>query len=178
MTHSKQHCWGACPPPPRSRRLCCNQVSKAAPTGEYLPTGSFMIRGKKNFLPPQGLVMGLGFMFKLEESCIGRHVGERAVRGGLDDDQLDQQPQQHQQRGDAGSEDQEDDSLAGGPGERGGTAALWSKGSCLTLGPIAGSQRSAPAVFGVYRNGLVAATNGAGGCCSWRHVSYLQAVHL
>lgn len=62
------------------------QVSKTAPTGEYLPTGSFMVRGKKNFLPPQGLVMGLGFMFKLEDSCIGRHVGERAVRGGLDDD--------------------------------------------------------------------------------------------
>jgi hypothetical protein len=35
---------------------CCMlllQVSKTAPTGEYLPTGSFMIRGKKNFLPPQ-----------------------------------------------------------------------------------------------------------------------------
>lgn len=27
------------------------QVSKTAPSGEYLPTGSFMIRGKKNFLP-------------------------------------------------------------------------------------------------------------------------------
>ncbi len=31
--------------------LC--QVSKAAPSGEYLVTGSFMIRGKKNYLPPQ-----------------------------------------------------------------------------------------------------------------------------
>lgn len=29
------------------------QVSKTAPTGEYLTTGSFMIRGKKNYLPPQ-----------------------------------------------------------------------------------------------------------------------------
>ena len=41
------------------------QVSKAAPSGEYLPTGSFMIRGKKNFLPPHPLVMGLSFLFKL-----------------------------------------------------------------------------------------------------------------
>ncbi|KIY94935.1 hypothetical protein MNEG_13027 [Monoraphidium neglectum] len=41
-----------------------HQVSKAAPTGEYLPTGSFMIRGKKNYLPPQPLVFGFGFMFK------------------------------------------------------------------------------------------------------------------
>jgi hypothetical protein len=40
-------------------------VSKAAPTGEYLPTGSFMIRGKKNYLPPQPLVFGFGFMFKV-----------------------------------------------------------------------------------------------------------------
>lgn len=44
---------------------CCVQVSKAAPTGEYLPTGSFMIRGRKNFLPPQPLVFGFGFMFKV-----------------------------------------------------------------------------------------------------------------
>ena len=33
-----------------------DQVSKTAPTGEYLPTGSFMIRGRKNFLPPHPLV--------------------------------------------------------------------------------------------------------------------------
>jgi hypothetical protein len=29
-----------------------DQVSKTAQTGEYLTTGSFMIRGKKNYLPP------------------------------------------------------------------------------------------------------------------------------
>ncbi|GAB4824054.1 hypothetical protein N2152v2_011100 [Parachlorella kessleri] len=56
------------------------QVSKAAPSGEYLVTGSFMIRGKKNYLPPQPLVMGFGFMFRLEESCVAAHVGERAPR--------------------------------------------------------------------------------------------------
>ena len=33
-----------------------SQVSKSAPSGEYLPTGSFMVRGKKNFLPPSHLV--------------------------------------------------------------------------------------------------------------------------
>lgn len=41
------------------------QVSKTAPGGEYLPTGSFMIRGRKNFLPPHPLIMGLTFLFKL-----------------------------------------------------------------------------------------------------------------
>lgn len=40
----------------RNRSPCpptCLQVSKTAPTGEYLVTGSFMIRGRKNYLPPQ-----------------------------------------------------------------------------------------------------------------------------
>ncbi|GMH40784.1 hypothetical protein BSKO_08688 [Bryopsis sp. KO-2023] len=57
-----------------------DQVSKTAPTGEYLSTGGFMIRGKKNFLPAAGLVFGFGYMFRLEESCIEDHRGERAPR--------------------------------------------------------------------------------------------------
>lgn len=55
-------------------------MSKTAPTGEYLTTGSFMIRGKKNYLPPCQLVMGLGFLFRLEDSSIERHKDERRVR--------------------------------------------------------------------------------------------------
>lgn len=61
------------------------QVSKTAPTGEYLTTGSFMIRGKKNFLPPCHLILGLSFLFKLEDSSVERHKGERKVRK-FDDD--------------------------------------------------------------------------------------------
>ncbi|XP_004055191.3 ribosome quality control complex subunit NEMF isoform X3 [Gorilla gorilla gorilla] len=57
-----------------------HQVSKTAPTGEYLTTGSFMIRGKKNFLPPSYLMMGFSFLFKVDESCVWRHQGERKVR--------------------------------------------------------------------------------------------------
>ena len=41
-----------------------SQVSKSAPTGEYLTTGSFMIRGKKNYLPPSHLILGFGILFK------------------------------------------------------------------------------------------------------------------
>jgi len=44
------------------------QVSKTAPTGEYLSTGSFMIRGKKNFLPPCRLELSFGMIFKLDET--------------------------------------------------------------------------------------------------------------
>lgn len=57
-----------------------DQVSKTAPTGEYLTTGSFMIRGKKNYLPPCQLIMGLSFLFRLEDSSIERHKNERRVR--------------------------------------------------------------------------------------------------
>ena len=42
-----------------------SQVSQTAQTGEYLKTGSFMIRGKKNYLPPVQLVLGFGVLFKL-----------------------------------------------------------------------------------------------------------------
>eukprot|EP00535_Pseudo-nitzschia_heimii_P001273 CAMPEP_0197180028 /NCGR_PEP_ID=MMETSP1423-20130617/4791_1 /TAXON_ID=476441 /ORGANISM="Pseudo-nitzschia heimii, Strain UNC1101" /LENGTH=1275 /DNA_ID=CAMNT_0042630047 /DNA_START=123 /DNA_END=3950 /DNA_ORIENTATION=+ len=55
-----------------------HQVSKTAPTGEYLTVGSFMIRGKKNFLPPTQLEMGLAVLFRLgDEDSILRHKDER-----------------------------------------------------------------------------------------------------
>lgn len=42
------------------------QVSKSAPSGEYLGTGSWFITGKKNFLPMANLIMGFGMMFRLK----------------------------------------------------------------------------------------------------------------
>ncbi|KAI9222333.1 fibronectin-binding protein A N-terminus-domain-containing protein [Blastocladiella britannica] len=57
-----------------------HQVSKSAPTGEYLTTGSFMIRGRKNMLPPSQLVYGFGIMFRVDEESRERHAGERASR--------------------------------------------------------------------------------------------------
>ncbi|KAI1876025.1 uncharacterized protein JN550_001521 [Neoarthrinium moseri] len=54
-----------------------DQVSKSAPTGEFLPTGSFMIRGKKNFLPPAQLILGFGIMFKISEESKAKHVKHR-----------------------------------------------------------------------------------------------------
>lgn len=62
-----------------------DQVSKTAPAGEYLTTGSFMIRGKKNYLLPCNLVMGFSFLFKLDDSSVFRHTDERRVRGAEDD---------------------------------------------------------------------------------------------
>ncbi|KAI1466573.1 uncharacterized protein F4812DRAFT_84259 [Daldinia caldariorum] len=54
-----------------------DQVSKSAPTGEFLTTGSFMVRGKKNFLPPAQLILGLGLMYKISEESKARHVKHR-----------------------------------------------------------------------------------------------------
>lgn len=45
-----------------------------------------MIRGKKNFLPPNPLVMGFGLLFRLDESSVAAHIGERRVRGRGDND--------------------------------------------------------------------------------------------
>jgi hypothetical protein len=52
-------------PPLPDQAVLLGQVSKTAPSGEYLPTGSFMVRGRKNFLPPHPLIMGLSLLFKL-----------------------------------------------------------------------------------------------------------------
>ncbi|VDK73476.1 unnamed protein product [Litomosoides sigmodontis] len=54
-----------------------HQVSRTAPTGEYLTPGSFMIRGKKNYIPTCQLQMGFGIMFQLDEESLERHAGER-----------------------------------------------------------------------------------------------------
>ena len=57
-----------------------SQVSKSAPTGEYLTTGSFMIRGKKNYLPPSHLILGFGILFKLGDESLESHKNERRVK--------------------------------------------------------------------------------------------------
>ncbi|TYZ65839.1 hypothetical protein PybrP1_008086 [[Pythium] brassicae (nom. inval.)] len=50
-----------------------DQVSKTAPTGEYLSTGSFMIRGRKNYIQPSRLEMGLAILFRVDESSVANH---------------------------------------------------------------------------------------------------------
>lgn len=40
-----------------------DQVSKTAPSGEYINKGSFMVRGKKKFLPESRLELGIGVLF-------------------------------------------------------------------------------------------------------------------
>ncbi|EDO01045.1 hypothetical protein SS1G_03519 [Sclerotinia sclerotiorum 1980 UF-70] len=58
-----------------------DQVSKAAPTGEFLPAGKFTIQGKKNFLPPAQLLLGFGILFQISDESKARHVKHRFQDG-------------------------------------------------------------------------------------------------
>eukprot|EP01022_Parablepharisma_sp_SALTPOND_P004315 TRINITY_DN120086_c0_g1_i1.p1 TRINITY_DN120086_c0_g1~~TRINITY_DN120086_c0_g1_i1.p1 ORF type:complete len:690 (-),score=178.76 TRINITY_DN120086_c0_g1_i1:4773-6842(-) len=69
-----------------------HQVSKTAPSGEYLQTGSFMIRGKKNYLYPSKLEMGFTYLFCLDEPSIANHINDRKVRVVEDESLLYGQP--------------------------------------------------------------------------------------
>jgi len=42
-----------------------------------------MIRGKKSFIYPQRMEMGLTLLFRLDESCASRHLNERRVKEEL-----------------------------------------------------------------------------------------------
>ena len=59
-----------------------DQVSKTAPAGEFLVTGSFMIRGKKNMLPQGQLTMGMGLLFRItQDSLVKNHADDHLNRG-------------------------------------------------------------------------------------------------
>jgi hypothetical protein len=46
----------------------------------FIGTGSFMIRGKRNFITPSKLELGYSLMFCLDEESIPNHIGERKPR--------------------------------------------------------------------------------------------------
>ena len=56
-----------------------DQVSKTAPTGEFLSIGSFAVAGQKNFLPPAQLLLGFGVMFQISEGSKARRLTHRVV---------------------------------------------------------------------------------------------------
>lgn len=67
-----------------------DQVSKTAPTGEYLTTGVFTVTGKKNFLPPAQLLLGLAIVFHISEESKARHIRHRVntVDSAADDEKI------------------------------------------------------------------------------------------
>ncbi|KAI1488569.1 fibronectin-binding protein A N-terminus-domain-containing protein [Biscogniauxia mediterranea] len=99
--------------------VTADQVSKSAPSGEFLPTGSFMIRDKKNFLPAAQLILGFGLMFKVSEESKAKHVKHRLYDGVIRAEPAsgatatsahESAPTQHREDGDEGAESDSDDS--------------------------------------------------------------------
>ena len=66
-----------------------DQVSKTPPSGLYISTGSFIIRGKRNFITPNKLELGFTLMFALNPESIANHIGERKPRNQLGDEGAD-----------------------------------------------------------------------------------------
>jgi len=64
-----------------------DQVSKTPQSGEYLVTGSFMIRGKKNYVHPQRLELGVTVLFKLDDDSIANHLNERRNRSEIGEEE-------------------------------------------------------------------------------------------
>ena len=92
------------------------QVSKTAPSGEYLGTGSFMIRGAKNFLPPMPMVYGITFAFVADETLKAKRKEEREQQTMREEDTemeertaryLSMMEQQHRSRTPTASEDED-----------------------------------------------------------------------
>ncbi|KAL3422632.1 DUF814 domain-containing protein [Phlyctema vagabunda] len=87
-----------------------DQVSKSAPTGDFLPVGQFNVSGKKNFLPPAQLLLGFGVVFQISDESKAKHSKHRvsddkpeipaeptiadAVNSKNDDDSADDGPNQ------------------------------------------------------------------------------------
>eukprot|EP00984_Skeletonema_dohrnii_P006815 scaffold2425_cov76-Skeletonema_dohrnii-CCMP3373.AAC.31 len=95
-----------------------HQVSKTAPTGEYLTVGSFMIRGRKNFLPASSLEMGLGVLFRLgDDASIARHANDRRDFALLEQEQIMAQEDEMQQKDEILPETDGNDSESNGEGE-------------------------------------------------------------
>lgn len=57
-------------------------VTKTGQAGEFLAPGVFNIKGKKEYLPPAQLIVGLGVMFEISEDSKARHNKHR-VQGGV-----------------------------------------------------------------------------------------------
>jgi predicted ribosome quality control (RQC) complex YloA/Tae2 family protein len=59
-----------------------DQVSKSTTSGEIMPAGDFIIQGKKNYLPPTQLLLGLGFVFRISEKSKNTHLKHRVQDEG------------------------------------------------------------------------------------------------
>ena len=97
-----------------------DQVSKTAPTGEYLTTGGFMVRGKKNYLPPAQLLLGFAAVWQISEESKANHrkhrvdeppmsdLGESVASLNVDEDEKNDEKQIEGEENDDDDDDDED----------------------------------------------------------------------
>lgn len=115
-----------------------DQVSKSAPTGEYLPVGSFMVRGKRNLLPPALLTLGFGLLFRISDDSKSKHTrnrvydfGEAKTRDRADSlDVLSEHGEGlHEQKPEAGQKSESDDEDEDAANQKGRSNPLHSQRS-------------------------------------------------
>jgi predicted ribosome quality control (RQC) complex YloA/Tae2 family protein len=91
-----------------------NKVSKTGQTGEFLPPGIFEIKGKKEFLPPAQLIVGLAAMFEISEESKARHRKHRVFDASVEtraetmQDREDKDDQEKEGDSDSDSDSDED----------------------------------------------------------------------
>jgi len=67
-----------------------------------------MIRGKKNFINPPKLELGMGFLFKIDESCLEAHLNDRRVKKfAFDEEKKEEEIQEIQEIGEKVKEKEE-----------------------------------------------------------------------
>lgn len=66
-----------------------SQVSKTPESGEFLVAGSFIIRGKKNYLNPNKLELGYTVLFQMDDLSALNHKNERRLRGANEEGDLE-----------------------------------------------------------------------------------------
>jgi hypothetical protein len=86
-----------------------DQVSKTGQTGEFLPAGMFNVKGKKEFLPPAQLVVGLAVMFEISDSSKANHHKHRVQETAVSAAEMVDEPADDSKTADASKTDSSDD---------------------------------------------------------------------
>jgi predicted ribosome quality control (RQC) complex YloA/Tae2 family protein len=86
-----------------------DQVSKTGQTGEFLPAGMFNVKGKKEFLPPAQLVVGLAVMFEISDSSKANHHKHRLQDTAVSAAEMNGEPVDESKTVEASKTDNSDD---------------------------------------------------------------------
>jgi len=86
-----------------------DQVSKTGQAGEFLPVGMFNVNGKKEYLPPAQLVVGLAVMFEISDSSKANHHKHRIQETAVSAAEMAGEPSDESKTAAATKSDESDD---------------------------------------------------------------------